>query len=196
LRPVLVSGNDESPIGWSPDGQLLFKEWLPDGTIQVAALSVSDKTRTVLASGRVEALDGARVSPSGRWLSLLSTLSGQTELYVLPFPQGGPFTRVSSAGAGGGWLAGPWVARALWSRTTPEVFYRRGDELIAVTYHEADGRFIVDEERTLFRLPAFELVGISRDAARFLVANAAGPQPSHDIAVVLNWPGQRSERDR
>jgi eukaryotic-like serine/threonine-protein kinase len=190
LRPLLASGNDESPIGWSPDGRLLYKEWLPDGTIQVAALNVSYLTKTVLASGRLEALDAARVSPSGRWLSLLSTLSGQTELYVLPFPGGGPFTRVSSNGAGGGWLAGRWVARALWSATTNEMFYRRGEELLGVSFREADGRFIVTEERSLFRLPAFELVGISRDARRFLLAVAESAAPSRGIDVVLNWPGQ------
>ena len=190
LRPLLVTENDESPVGWAPDGRLLFKEWLPDGTIQLAALNVSDSTRTVLASGRLDALDGPRVSPSGRWLSLLSTLTGQTELYVLPFPHGGRFTRVSSGGAGGGWLAGPWVTRALWSPTTPEVFYRRGDELLAITYKEADDRFTVLEEHTIFRLPAFELVGVSRDASRFLVAAATVPPPSRNIGVVFNWPAQ------
>jgi hypothetical protein len=42
----------------------------------------------------------------------------------------------------------------------------------------------------LFRLPAFELIGISPDGARFLVAAAQGPAPSEDLAVVLNWPAQ------
>jgi serine/threonine protein kinase len=105
-------------------------------------------------------------------------------------PGGGPFTRVSSNGAGRGWLAGRWVARALWSPTTNELFYRRGDELLGVTFHEADGRFIVTEERPLFRLPAFELVGISRDASRFLLAVAQSDAPPRGIDVVLNWPGQ------
>jgi hypothetical protein len=70
------------------------------------------------------------------------------------------------------------------------MFYRRGDELLGVTFREADGRFIVTEERSLFRLPAFELVGISRDARRYLLAVAEGDPPSRGIDVVLNWPGQ------
>jgi hypothetical protein len=190
LRPVLVTDNDESPLGWAPDGRLLFKEWLPDGTIRVAALDLSSLARTVLASGRLEALDAARVSPGGKWLSLLSTPSGQTELYVLPFPAGGRPTRMSSAGAGGGWLAGPWVTRALWSRTAPELFYRRGDELVAIAYRDADHQFTVAGERSLFRLPPFELLGLSPDGSRFLVAIADGPPPPRDIAVILNWPAQ------
>ena len=195
LQPLLVTGNDESPIGWSPDGRLLFKEWLPDGTIQVAALNVSDSTKTVLASGRLEALDGARASPDGKWLSLLSTLSGRTDVYVMPFAAGARFTRASSAGAGGGWLAGRWVTRALWSATSREMFYRRGDELLAISYHEADGKFVVVDERTIVRLPAFELVGISPDATRFLVAAAADPSASRGIGVVLNWPAQLNSPD-
>src|SRR5262249_48501258 len=99
-------------------------------------------------------------------------------------------TRISSASAGGGWLAGPWVARALWSRATPEVFYRRGDELVAITYRETAGRFTVVGERTVVRLPAFEFVGLSPDANRFPVGVATGAPPSRDIDVVLNWPAQ------
>ena len=190
LRPVLVTELDESPVGWSPDGRLLFKTWLPDGTIQLKALNVSDSTATILVSGRLDALDGARVSPNGHWLSFLSTPSGQTELYALPFPAGGHLTRLSSDGAGGGWLAGPWVARGLWSAAAPEVFYRREEELFAVSYRESGGQFTIGDERSLLRLPAFELIGVAPDASRFLIAVAAGPPPSSAIDVVFNWPAQ------
>lgn len=192
LRPLLATDLDESPLGWAPDGRLLFKEWLADGTIRLAALDVGSMTKTVLAAGRLEALDAARVSPSGRWLSLVSTQSGQRELYVLGFPNGGRLTRISSSGVGGGWLAGPWVTRAVWSASSPELFYRRGDELMAVSYSEQAGEFRVLSERVLFRLPAFELIGISPDGSRFLAAIAEAPSPSDGVAVILNWPAQLS----
>ena len=82
------------------------------------------------------------------------------------------------------------VTRALWSATSPELFYRRGEELVAVDYGEQAGEFRVLAERALFRLPAFELIGISPDGSRFLAAVAAGPAPPDDVAVVLNWPAQ------
>jgi len=65
---------------------------------------------------------GARFSPDGHWVAYVSDESGRNEVYVRPYPEG---TRVQISVAGG--------SQPVWSSNGHELFFRSGDELLAVT---------------------------------------------------------------
>lgn len=111
--------------------------------------------RDVLVGGDVGA-SHARLSTGDRWLAYESKRPGSSEVYVQPFPGAGSAVRVSS----GGGESPEWAPR------TTELFYRRGDELVSMTYSAERGRFTPGSEKTLLRLPSFRLAGVSPDGRR------------------------------
>ena len=136
--------------------------------------------REVLAPGGVGAAE-ARLSPDDRWLSYDANQSGRSEVYVQPFSRAGAAVRVSTRGG----------ETPRWSPTGRELFFRRNDELVSVSYRDENGQFAVGEEKTLFSLPragarTFRLNDVARDG-RFLIARLVDPEPSPGIRVVLNW---------
>jgi eukaryotic-like serine/threonine-protein kinase len=64
---------------------------------------------------------GARFSPDGHWVAYVSDESGNNEVYVRPYPNG---TRVQISAAGG--------TQPVWSSNGRELFFRSGDQLMAV----------------------------------------------------------------
>jgi Tol biopolymer transport system component len=65
---------------------------------------------------------GAQLSPDGRFLLYQSNASGRAEIYVRPYPA---LDRQWQASEGGG-------VQARWSRTSREIYYRTGKQLMAV----------------------------------------------------------------
>jgi Tol biopolymer transport system component len=175
-RPLLVEDFDESPGAWTKDGRLLIREWRHDGSRPVILVTPGNGAtpRTVVA-GNI-GTKFVRLSPEERWLAYDSDVSGRLEVYVQPFPEGGPAVRISNGGG-----------EPQWSRTTNEVFFRRGDALVSVPFRVEAGRFVPGAETRLFTLPSFQLYGTSLDGRRFLVARRAEPEPTPGIRIVLNW---------
>jgi len=78
-----------------------------------------------------------------------------------------------------------------WSPAGKELFYIRGDELVAVTYRDSGGRFEAGDEKVLFAQSAgFNLYSVAPDGQRFLVGRRAEPEPSPGIRVILNWSAE------
>ena len=126
-----------------------------------------------------------RLSPDGRYVAYVSDESGQNEVYVQPFPEGGSKVTVSSNGG----------AKARWSRDGKELFYVEGETLVAVSVSSGSS-FSVGSATRLFEHPGLRLGGnyppydISADGQRFILAEPVGefaeaPEPS--IRVVENW---------
>ena len=65
---------------------------------------------------------GASLSPDGRWLAHTSDQSGQTEVWVRPYPGPGVPVRVSTNGG----------IEPVWSRTGQELYYLEGQRVMAV----------------------------------------------------------------
>ncbi|HEX6250131.1 MAG TPA: protein kinase [Gemmatimonadaceae bacterium] len=89
------------------------------------------------------------ISPDGRWLAYASDESGQSEIYVRPFP--GPGAKLVISQSGG--------SEPVWSRDGRELFYRgfgqQGSPLIAVTV-QTSPEFQVLARRELFDVSEFE----------------------------------------
>ena len=176
-RPVEIIGEpyDQNPIAVSSDGRtMLLEDTDTSGAIRVTHAPVDEpKKRTVLEG--LNPPDEVRFSPDDRWIAA-SILGGREQIVVRPFPGNGPSVTISPRGGN----------NPVWPRTGSTIFYQRGDEVMAVKYSIAAGRFSVDSEDTLFRLPQpFELVGASPEG-RFLVASRM-PDQTRQVRVVLNW---------
>ena len=73
---------------------------------------------------------GGRVSPDARWVPFFSNASGRVELHVAAFPAGTPQWQLSRDGA----------REAVWSTDGRELFFRNGDEMLAVAVGPGDPR--------------------------------------------------------
>ena len=111
------------PTSWSPDGKLLaLTSFGESGNYEVRLLPVEgDHTPQMFVQGPFNA-GGARFSPDGHWVAYVSDESGNNEVYVRPYPEG---TRVQISAAGG--------TQPVWSSNGRELFFRNGDELLAVS---------------------------------------------------------------
>jgi serine/threonine-protein kinase len=143
--PALLYSSDNplSPSSWSPDGRrLLFTEIRPDtnGDILViesgaramepGAGSGSEGGAQPIVSTPADEWGGT-YSPDGRLIAYTTSASGRREVFVRPaaaMPSdsaiGGPVPVRVSDGEGFG---------AVWGPRGGELFFRRGDELLAVT---------------------------------------------------------------
>ena len=83
-----------------------------------------------------------RFSPDGRYVAYVSNESGQREVYVQPFPEGGRKVAVSSNGG----------TKVRWSRDGKELFYVEGQTLVAVSVSSGSS-FSVGLATRLFEHP-------------------------------------------
>ena len=143
-----------------------------------------------------------RISPDGRWMAYVSNESGQNQVYVRPHPdvEGGRW-QISTTGG----------SSPLWSRDGKEIFYRNGDEVMAVSV-KTEQAFNPETPQPLFRGDYASVdVGIlnmevspwdiSPDGKRFLMmkdVTATGATSTAGIPrrlnIVLNWFEELKQR--
>jgi hypothetical protein len=126
-------------------------------------------------------LDGAEISPDGRWLAYVSNQTEEWEVYLAPFRRGGRPLRVSTAGG----------RQPQWRGDSRELFFVTGSgELMAVELEEVDGELAVGEPRRLFTAgvssPTHDHYAVTRDGERFLVMTPAEGSGAR-LKVLLNW---------
>jgi Tol biopolymer transport system component len=180
-EPLLTSDGDESPVGWTPDGKrLLVKVSEPDGSYPIKLLTIGEGGKLPTVVPPPANVFGTSVSRDGRWLAFSSDSSGASEIYVQPFPGPGKAIRVSRAGG----------SQPLWSPEGRELFFRRGDEIIALSFRIEAESFIAGNERVVLKAPTAEEGSgslITLDGKRFLILErTVEPQPPQ-LRVVLNW---------
>jgi hypothetical protein len=117
-------------------------------------------------------------SPNGRWIAYVSDESGQSEVYVRPFPSSEGKWQVSS---GGGHYP-------VWNPNGKELFYRSGDKMMVVEA-EIDGELRLEEPRMLFEKSlAWPLYDVAADGQRFVMIEEGEPQPTiTELILVQNW---------
>ena len=123
-----------------------------------------------------------KLSPDGRFVAYSSNESGQFEVYVRPFPEGGGRSTVSSNGG----------QQPRWSDDGKELFYVEGETMLAVSITTSP-EFSVGPVTRLFEHPSltrsfYPQYDVSADGQRFLLAapvEVEGAEPS--IRVVQNW---------
>ncbi len=184
LERLTASEYVNAPISWSPDGHLLaYIEVNPTTGVDIWVLRMDDrKAEPFLRTPFNE--NTARFSPDGRWLAYISDESGRTEIYVKPYPGPGGKWQISTEGG----------AEPVWNPNGRELFYRSGDEMMAVDIATQPG-FAAGKPRMLFK-GGYELAPIpvtnfdvSPDGQHFLMIKPTEQEQAAptQINIVLNW---------
>jgi serine/threonine protein kinase/Tol biopolymer transport system component len=177
------------PTSWTPDGkQLLITAASEIGNIEVRLIAVDgDRKQQPLLQGPFNA-GGARFSPDGHWIAYVSDESGRNEVYVRSYPGAG--TRIPISSDGG--------TQPVWSRNGRELFFRNGDQTLAVTVglspSPAAGKPKILFTRTALddsSGPAYGMAAdydVSLDGQRFIMRKH-NPDNSQipAVRIVFNW---------
>ena len=191
VERLMESSNGQRVGSFSPDGtRLAFSERFPDTGVDLVLMSLEGERATEVLL-RTELIErNPEISPGGNWLAYQSNASGQSEIYVRPFPNVTEGQQqVSTAGG----------RHPLWARNGEELFYLEPGtrpRLMAVPV-QTGSTFDRGSPQPLFAWE-YRFDGPSRrydvspDGQRFLVIKAGADEAAGDVQapqihVVLNW---------
>jgi serine/threonine-protein kinase len=167
------------PGSWTPGDQaLVFSRPYPGTGYDILTLTLDGEPEVTPVVQTSFQESNPKLSPDGHWLAYLSDASGQTELYVQRYPEGGRRWQIS---AGGG-------QSPLWSPDGRELYFWRGDRMMAVSIETNGGRFTPHKERQLPQ-PEFSALldwDISPDGKRFVVVGRLATVVTADDPTVTN----------
>jgi serine/threonine-protein kinase len=177
----------------SPDGRTVvytLSEERTGNNLYARPLDGSAPPRTVRAGPAQEIYP--TFSPDGRWLAYQSDETGRPEIYVEAFP--GPGERFQVSADGG--REPRWAGNG-------EIFYRREDELRAVSTRLLGGRFEFEAPHRLFRFPILQfstggvearLYDVAADGRRILAISTPDELRPRQIDVVTDWTSELARR--
>jgi Tol biopolymer transport system component len=178
--PTLSGANPQFPTSWSPDGATLaFHERRPSGDRDIWTVSTGAEPMPFLLTPFDE--HSPHLSPDGAWLAYVSDESGREDVYVQPFPGPGPKWLVSTEGG----------TDPVWSKDGRELFYRSGDQMMAVRVSGA-AQFSAGRPQRLFAIrvdrdrdgPSYD---VAPDGGWFAMPGGGEDRAPGQIHVVLNW---------
>lgn len=176
------------PKSWSPDGRYLIYAQVnrATGSADLFALSVAgDRPPLILANTEANE-DQGQFSPDGHWVAYTSNESGQSEIYVIPFPPRPNGSRWMVSNGGG--------VQPRWRRDGRELFYISPDwNMMAVpvttapVFHAGTPQVLFNTEMidTGIRTGPMSW-DIAPDGKRFLIITDES-QDSSSLNVILNW---------
>jgi Tol biopolymer transport system component len=196
--PAMVLDRDAtiSEAFYSPDGAwLIFREGTDVagihgrlvGTVagqgDIFAVRTDDGTVVPLVATDFVA-HSPTLSPDGRWLAYVTSLTGRPEVYVSPFPDTGSGRQQVSVSGG---------VEPVWAHSGRELFYRNGvDEMVAVAVTTGEA-FRVEGEQILFPAGAY-LPGVGHpqydvfpDDQGFVMLQVAGLDDPGELILIDNW---------
>jgi len=177
----------EFPNSWSPDGAVLAYARIsgPQDDWDVFVATVEGKSEPLPLLRDPFNETQPMFSADGRWLAYVSNESGRHEVYVRAYPGLGAKWQISSDGG----------AEPLWAPNGNEVFFRHGEEIMAVSV-EGGADLRPGKPRLLFKTvsrssmfqPGFTSYDITRDGRRFLMTGYDDPaQAPRQIHLTLHW---------
>jgi serine/threonine-protein kinase len=179
--PMFLAGDGKSLVhlGYSPQGNLGYF---------VSPLAPKGSPRPLFSDSNYAGYN-ADISPDGRWIAYDSNESGQSEVYVRPFPavESGRW-QVSSEGG----------SRPVWSRSGRELFFVNAADKMAVAAVRPAASFEYSKAQVLFDIPVsyrgtlspFRTFDVSADGKRFLMLKnlaSADTTQRRSLVVVQNW---------
>ncbi len=205
-EPIFQNKNRKVLTDWSRDGFLLYTEIDPKTGADLwytplnGSAEGNAKPVPFLQTEFDESL--GQISPDGRWISYVSNESGESEVYVQPFPSGAGKWRISKSS---GRHVGSTTTQPRWSRDGKELFYLTGPvgkfTLMAVPVRVGPRPapspvpvFDFDPPKPLFEVrantydPASStfFYSVSKDGQRFLIDHVdAASAPV--LNVIVNW---------
>jgi Tol biopolymer transport system component len=178
--PVFTSANPHLPMAWAPDGlTLVFDERKPNAEHDIWVLTRGSEPSPFQMTPNDESAPA--FSPDGKWLAYVSDESGRSAVWVQPFP-----------GPGAKWLISPdGGTEPVWSRTGNELYFRRANQLVAVTITPG-AEFRWGKPQLVFESRYETIDGarnydVSPDGKSFVVVRSEGADDPDQFNVVLNW---------
>ena len=166
---------------WSSDGRYLaLTEANPSTGLDIWIYPFGDEPVPFLVTPADE--NAAQFSPNGRFIAYQSDESGQDEVYVRPFLESLAEWKISTNGG----------TEPVWSRDGTELFYRQGQDLMAVSVKTdtdfsvgrpelaISGDYVVDATGH----PGYDVMP---DGQSFVMIQRNREAPLTEIHVVLNW---------
>jgi eukaryotic-like serine/threonine-protein kinase len=183
-EPLLKSDTDKYVKDWSRDGRfLLFDQANSENRRDLWVLPMDGAgERKPIPFLRTEfSQRTARFSPDGRWIAYQSTESGQSEIYVRPFPP--------PAGGGGKWMISQGGGlEPRWRRDGKELFFVATDgQLMASEVAFSNTAFQATTPKALFKAQTVQGWDVSADGTKFLFPITRGETAPVPFTVVLNW---------
>jgi serine/threonine-protein kinase len=176
------------PYSISPDGKRVVVRKLSSSTgtdLAVLRLDIANHPVENIVATAFTELNG-KISPDGRWLAYQSNESGQTEVYVRPFPNVGDGRWQISNGGG---------VTPVWALTTQEIFYAKGDGMMRVPFVTSP-TFSAERPEQLFRGIEFNAGGgrsfdVAPDGKRFIAVKDVGrTDDGPALIVTTGWTQQ------
>jgi len=164
---------------WSPDGRMIaFEQPSAKTGWDVWAMPV-DGERTPIPIARTAVNeDGGWISPDGHWIAILDDETGRSEVYVMPFPGGGPLYQVSTTGASG----------CAWRADGRELGLVGFDGSLLVADVDPGPPFHTSKPRLLFRLPPGTVFAApTHDMQRFLVSAPVSDAEHDGLMAEIGW---------
>ncbi len=189
------SSSNQRPLALSPgDRDLVFEQQTPESAWDLMrVVPDGSSTAEVLLNTPFDERN-ADLSPDGRWMAYESNESGQTEVYVRPFPNVKDAIYRVSTNRG---------RSPAWAPSGRELFFVNGSTMYAVAVQLAptfrhgspvalfDAPSILFDTRQMAGGGAYRMYDVSRDSQRFLTVKYAGTgDPAtarHSIMLVHNW---------
>ena len=196
VERLTTSANAQFTTSISPDGtRLVFREDNPTSRrdISIVALDGHRATESLIRTDFDE--ENGEVSPDGHWLAYQSNESGQSQIYVRPFP------KVET----GRWqISATGGSRPAWARNGRELFYLDGtNQMMAVPVQTSPAFSAGNPVRVFETRYLVPNNGRTYDVAadgRFLMVKSndatdrASRTPPANIVVVLNWFEELKQR--
>ena len=192
-------GDSPTPYFFSLEGtELVFREnGHPDTRDNIGIISIEEGSEPEWLLRSEFSERNAELSPNGRWMAYQSNESGQTEIYVRPFPnvEDGRWQVSNASGI-----------YPLWSRDGRELFYLEGPAAaprLMVVPVQTDPTFVPENPQELFEWPYStrgdgRTYDVSPDGQRFLAVRSVLEADADDlppqINIVLNWFEELKER--
>jgi hypothetical protein len=172
-----------SPEGWAKDGRLVVSFQSPtSGGFDIGILSpAGDALQTFLGTPANE--DSFTISPDGRWIAYEADRTGQYEVYVERFPEGGDRHAISAPDGG---------EDPAWASSGKELFYRRSkDKATMVVPIQTTPGFSSGAAAVLFTGNYFDAGGrgydVDRESKRFITFKDATGAPAPRLILVQDW---------
>ena len=173
---------------WSPDGRyLIYAQVYPGIGPDLFALPIGQPDAKPMALWQTPATSGqGEFSPDGRWVAVTSNESGQSEIYVIPFPPN-PNGEKWGVSVGGGVMP-------RWRHDGKELFYISPDWKMMAVDVDTQPTFRSSTPRALFDTGMVDTGirngpmswDIAPDGKRFLIITDK-TQETSSLNVILNW---------
>jgi len=165
---------------WSRDGHyVVFRK-----ENEVWFFNWNDRTPKPLLQPKWTILN-AQLSPDARWIAYASNETGNTEIYVSPFPSVASKWQVSNSGG----------QEPRWRQDGKEIFYLASDGKLMAVGVTATGSFAASTPVPLFQTHRRQPISaqdvfsydVSADGQKFLVATKVDEPSAAPLSVILNW---------